>query len=235
MSQIYDYITYHFPYFRTAKAGWKNSVRHNLSLNKFFCKLERRENEQGKGSMWGIVPENKEQLLRDIQACRNRYPSKFRGYAEQSEGGGAAYLSSNARPSMPAAPGPKGVHRARSSPMIFGGKGGGHHSMRQMAQHSEEPRRVSLPAQIPDFGGVDLLDVSFDCLPTIKTDPGFDNLLMESEVCWIGTETGSTHSSCGSPTDAMEMAEEWLPIPEDLSAYIAGGGEQAWGSDSMFN
>eukprot|EP00038_Savillea_parva_P014250 m.10424 g.10424 ORF g.10424 m.10424 type:complete len:418 (-) comp2745_c0_seq1:1487-2740(-) len=221
VAQIYDYICTHFPYFRTAKAGWKNSVRHNLSLNKFFCKLERRENEQGKGSMWGIVPENKEQLIRDIQACRNRYPSKFRGYATQHEGG-TTYMHTAARPMMPAAPAPKTVNRAASSPMIFG-----NHPMHRQPQQMEESRRISLPA-VQEF---DLLD--FDCLPMMKAEPGVDNFLLGSEVCWIG-DSGSSHSS-SSPTDDMEMTEEWLPIPEDLSAYIASGGEQSWGSDSMFN
>eukprot|EP00037_Helgoeca_nana_P009340 m.81902 g.81902 ORF g.81902 m.81902 type:complete len:423 (+) comp19513_c0_seq1:325-1593(+) len=242
VAQIYEFVTGHFPYFRTAKAGWKNSVRHNLSLNKFFCKLERQENEQGKGSMWGIVPENKEQLIRDIQSCRNRYPSKFRGYAVQkANGGGAAYLTSGVKQQqtvmpaavMPAAPGPKGVNRASSSPMLFGGKGG-IQAMRppqHAAYHAEAPRRESLPAQIQDY---DFLDVSFDCMPMIKAEPEFENLLMESEVCWIGTEGGSSHSSSGSPTDGMEIADEWLPIPDDLSACFASEGGQPWG-DSMFN
>lgn len=77
VSQIYDHITGLFPYFRTAKAGWKNSVRHNLSLNKIFCKLERLSTEAGKGAMWGIAPGMKEQLERDITQCQQRYPQKI--------------------------------------------------------------------------------------------------------------------------------------------------------------
>lgn len=38
---IYDWIVRSYPYFQTAPDGWKNSVRHNLSLNKCFKKVER--------------------------------------------------------------------------------------------------------------------------------------------------------------------------------------------------
>jgi len=75
VSQIYAYVTKRFPYFRTAKSGWKNSIRHNLSLNKIFCKLERRPDEDGKGAMWGIAPGMNEQLTRDIGVTTLKHPN----------------------------------------------------------------------------------------------------------------------------------------------------------------
>ncbi|XP_037795628.1 LOW QUALITY PROTEIN: forkhead box protein L1-like [Penaeus monodon] len=56
LSDIYQYILDHYPYFRSRGPGWRNSIRHNLSLNDCFVKAGRSAN--GKGHYWAIHPAN---------------------------------------------------------------------------------------------------------------------------------------------------------------------------------
>lgn len=44
---IYEWIVNSFPYYRTASGGWRNSVRHNLSLSKSFRRIQRDKSQVG--------------------------------------------------------------------------------------------------------------------------------------------------------------------------------------------
>lgn len=56
LSDIYKWILDNYLYFRNRGTGWKNSIRHNLSLNDCFVKVGRSSN--GKGHYWSIHPAN---------------------------------------------------------------------------------------------------------------------------------------------------------------------------------
>ncbi|XP_025161510.1 forkhead box protein N3 isoform X1 [Harpegnathos saltator] len=65
VKEVYAWILDHFPYFRNAPTGWKNSVRHNLSLNKCFRKVEKAPN-LGKGSLWMVDAQYRPNLLQAL-------------------------------------------------------------------------------------------------------------------------------------------------------------------------
>ncbi|KAG8185249.1 hypothetical protein JTE90_023865 [Oedothorax gibbosus] len=70
LSGIYSYITKNYPFYRTADRSWQNSIRHNLSLNRYFVKVPRSQEEPGKGSFWRIDPQSESKLIE--QAFRKR-------------------------------------------------------------------------------------------------------------------------------------------------------------------
>ncbi|XP_064843530.1 forkhead box protein F2-like [Oncorhynchus masou masou] len=56
LSEVYQFLQARFPFFRGSYQGWKNSVRHNLSLNECFIKLPKGLGRPGKGHYWTIDP-----------------------------------------------------------------------------------------------------------------------------------------------------------------------------------
>ncbi|ANB14370.1 Hcm1p [Sugiyamaella lignohabitans] len=64
LSQIYKWIIDTFQYYKNAKGGWQNSIRHNLSLNKAFEKQERPASDPGKGNYWTVVPGCEAQFIK---------------------------------------------------------------------------------------------------------------------------------------------------------------------------
>uniref|UniRef100_UPI00358F5B89 forkhead box protein N4-like n=1 Tax=Myxine glutinosa TaxID=7769 RepID=UPI00358F5B89 len=98
VSEIYRFLTRNFPYFKTAPDGWKNSIRHNLSLNKCFRKVdgehepERADDKDWvvrdgaktsisgglstsrKGCLWCLVPARVSRMEDEIRKWRRKDP-----------------------------------------------------------------------------------------------------------------------------------------------------------------
>ncbi|XP_075912578.1 uncharacterized protein LOC116938363, partial [Petromyzon marinus] len=61
LAAIYQWVCDHHPYYRHAPPGWKNSIRHNLSLNKIFRKVPRSQEDPGKGCYWALASSVKQE------------------------------------------------------------------------------------------------------------------------------------------------------------------------------
>lgn len=65
LAQIYKWISDTYSFYSPQDAGWQNSIRHNLSLNKAFVKQERPKDDPGKGNYWAIEPGMEHLFMKD--------------------------------------------------------------------------------------------------------------------------------------------------------------------------
>lgn len=80
VSEIYKFMCEHFPYFKNAPSGWKNSVRHNLSLNKCFEKIEKpaSNGNQRKGCLWAMNPNKIQKMNEEVQKWSRKDPQAIK-------------------------------------------------------------------------------------------------------------------------------------------------------------
>ena len=90
LSEIYEFTERNYPYFQEKGPGWRNSIRHNLSLNDCFIKAGR--SPDGKGHFWAINPLNYDDFRKgDFRRRRTQRRAKKpverisqeRGYTER--------------------------------------------------------------------------------------------------------------------------------------------------------
>ncbi|CAJ2504540.1 Uu.00g119340.m01.CDS01 [Anthostomella pinea] len=63
LPEIYKWISDTYSFYDPKERGWKNSIRHNLSLNPGFIKQERLKGAPG--SYWTIEPGKEQQFMKE--------------------------------------------------------------------------------------------------------------------------------------------------------------------------
>lgn len=104
VAEIYTFLCHHFPYFREAPSGWKNSVRHNLSLNKCFKKIEidTPGSHGRKSCLWTMNPARRAKMDQELRKWRERDEARILVAMEHPE-----HLGSIERGTMGMPPGMK--------------------------------------------------------------------------------------------------------------------------------
>lgn len=91
LAEINDYLMKKFPFFRGTYTGWRNSVRHNLSLNDCFLKVLRDPSRPwGKDNYWMLNPHSEYTFADGVFRRRRKRISKKTGKGPEGPSQAAA-------------------------------------------------------------------------------------------------------------------------------------------------
>ncbi len=119
LAEIYHWINTTYPYFERTDRGWMNSIRHNLSLNKSFLKIERELEIPGKGGWWAIQPGHEDRFTNGIYQATPSREREVAGKGKPSKQPKTpASVPQNEAPAAvaaPAGPASSGARKRRTS------------------------------------------------------------------------------------------------------------------------
>ncbi|XP_036279029.1 forkhead box protein R1 [Pipistrellus kuhlii] len=78
VQQIYSFTRQHFPFFRTAPEGWKNTVRHNLCFRDSFEKVPAARAGWPRACLWRLTAEGRRRFRAEARALAAAQRARIR-------------------------------------------------------------------------------------------------------------------------------------------------------------
>ncbi|TSK62627.1 Forkhead box protein D3-A [Bagarius yarrelli] len=85
LSEICEFISCRFAYYRDKFPAWQNSIRHNLSLNDCFVKMPREPGNPGKGNYWTLDPMSSDMFENGSFLRRRKRFKRHRCFTKETE------------------------------------------------------------------------------------------------------------------------------------------------------
>nr|XP_056713788.1 forkhead box protein I3 [Euleptes europaea] len=229
LRRIYEFVADAFPFYRRSRAGWQNSIRHNLSLNDCFRKVPRDDDDPGKGNYWTLDP-NCEKMFDNGNFRRKR---KRRSESSVPRGASPAssalgFLKTEDRPpstSTPGKPSPGSPSPERQPPA----------PMREHSRSASPPLMVSpAPSCLgPFFSGMNSLSGGGG-RPTGSLGSELHPRSLSAGPLSAGSFTPSSSSSQEvPPTEQLQRVSG--PTGAYYSPLHPGSGSQAGQYNHLYN
>ncbi|KAK0537479.1 hypothetical protein OC842_001625 [Tilletia horrida] len=89
LSELYEAMAEHFPWFKSQGMSWKNSIRHNLSINSAFLRVEKPQRDaRDKGSLWFVDTRIEPASVRPPRSSGTRDTAAVAAGGSKRSGGG---------------------------------------------------------------------------------------------------------------------------------------------------
>lgn len=225
LSQIYQYVAENFPFYKKSRAGWQNSIRHNLSLNDCFKKVPRDEDDPGKGNYWTLDPN-----------CEKMFDNgNFRRKRKRRDATGKIDYDRPPDYNLPHVPHPPGNCTTNTGPNSVGGTEGSNASsgVSQPVQptidlnHRPEPSTAPTPTPLTPGAISAAVKTELNLITKTEIDarstPAPDQGGMSIYPSQYGTADHTTEQSSSSqsvPTSAIAYNPEYagtMPFPYNFS------------------
>ncbi|XP_063435587.1 forkhead box protein fkh-2-like [Mytilus trossulus] len=190
LNDIYQYIMDNFPFYNNKEKAWRNSIRHNLSLNECFVKNGRSDN--GKGNYWSVHLACIEDFAKGDFRRRNARRRARKSSVKTVDGSSNQFYTRSNNGYVPMTSSPIGFHPYSMKGSFMHTKPYNSHQNTQSPISTFGTTRTQLPAVMQSFGSDPLFPVS-------QSLSGGHSFIVPSTYCTLSSFKPSSnvfYSSC---------------------------------------